>query len=80
MSADDVAVHVAQLRQYTDKPLAVGFGIRDAAGAKAVARFADAVVIGSALVDTLAGATAADVIASRAREFLAPIRTALDTP
>lgn len=80
MSADDVAVHVAQLRRYTDKPVAVGFGIRDAAGAKAVARFADAVVIGSALVDALDGATTAEAIASRAREFLAPIRTALDMP
>lgn len=80
MSADDVAVHVARLRHYTDKPVAVGFGIRDAAGAKAVARFADAVVIGSALVDALDGATAAEAIASRAREFLAPIRMALDTP
>lgn len=80
LSVDDVAVHVAQLRQYTDKPVAVGFGIRDAAGAGALARFADAVVIGSALVDTLHGATDAAAIASRVQGFLAPIRTALDTP
>ncbi len=37
-------------------PLAVGFGIRDAAGACAVAGVADAVVVGSALVQTIAAA------------------------
>ena len=38
------------IRQYTDLPLGVGFGIRDAESAAAVARVADAVVVGSALV------------------------------
>jgi tryptophan synthase alpha chain len=60
--------------------VAVGFGVRDAASAKAIAGFADAVVIGSALVERLAGATDADGIAARTREFLAPIRAALDAP
>ena len=58
--------------------LAVGFGIRDAASAVAIAGFADAVVIGSALVESLAGATDAADVVGRARSFLQPIRAALD--
>jgi tryptophan synthase alpha chain len=56
----------------------VGFGVRDADSARAIGEFADAVVIGSALVDRLAGATTADDAAGRAKAFLAPIRAALD--
>jgi tryptophan synthase alpha chain len=56
----------------------VGFGIKDADGAKRIGAFADAVVIGSALVSHLAGSADADEACSRAREFLAPIRKALD--
>jgi tryptophan synthase alpha chain len=74
----DVATHVATLRTHTAVPVAVGFGIRDAASARALAGFADAVVIGSALVERLAGAATADDIAQRVRAFLLPIRAALD--
>jgi tryptophan synthase alpha chain len=74
----DVATHVATLRAHTSVPVAVGFGIRDAASARAIAGFADAVVIGSALVERLAGAADADDIGQRVRAFLQPIRAALD--
>jgi len=58
--------------------VAVGFGVRDAASARAIGEFADAVVIGSALVDRLSGAASAEDAVGRARDFLAPIRAALD--
>jgi tryptophan synthase alpha chain len=80
LSTADIAARVAGVRARAKAPVAVGFGVRDAASAKAIAGFADAVVIGSALVERLAGATAPDEIAARAREFLAPIRAALDAP
>ncbi|MEI7037079.1 tryptophan synthase subunit alpha [Fulvimonas yonginensis] len=80
LSTADIAARVAEVRAGAKAPVAVGFGVRDAASAKAIAAFADAVVIGSALVERLEGATAADEIATRAREFLAPIRAALDAP
>ena len=80
LSTADIAARVAEVRAGAKAPVAVGFGVRDAASAKAIAGFADAVVIGSALVERLAGATEADGIAARAREFLAPIRAALDAP
>ena len=80
LSTADIATRVADIRARAKAPVAVGFGVRDAGSAKAIAAFADAVVIGSALVERLAGATQADDITARAREFLVPIRVALDTP
>lgn len=49
-----VAEGLAQVRRATDLPIAVGFGVRTPEQAKAVARHADAVVVGSAIVDALA--------------------------
>lgn len=45
---------VALVRKKTDLPVAVGFGVRTADQARVVARHADAVVVGSAIVDALA--------------------------
>lgn len=78
LSTGDIAARVADIRAHADAPVAVGFGVRDAASAKAIAGFADAVVIGSALVERLAGAVSAEDVTARARDFLAPIRAALD--
>lgn len=78
LSAAGIAARVAALRAAATVPVAVGFGIKDAASATAVAAFADAVVIGSALVGTLAGASDAADACRRAGSFLAPIRAALD--
>ncbi|HTI96658.1 MAG TPA: tryptophan synthase subunit alpha [Rudaea sp.] len=79
LSLDAVRERVAAIKACTRTPVAVGFGVRDAASAAAIARFADAVVIGSALVEGLAGANSAEAACAAAREFLAPIRAALDT-
>ena len=78
LSAQDIAQRVGTIRQRAKVPVAVGFGIKDAASAKAVAAFSDAVVIGSALVATLAGAATAAETCQRAAAFLTPIRMALD--
>ncbi|KAA0068881.1 tryptophan synthase subunit alpha [Rhodanobacter sp. T12-5] len=78
LSTGDIAARVADVRARAKAPVAVGFGIRDAASAKSIAGFADAVVIGSALVERLAGAMDADDMTARARAFLTPIRAALD--
>ena len=58
-------------------PVGVGFGIRDGATARAVADVADAVVIGSALVQLLEGAER-DEAPRVAGRFIASIRAALD--
>jgi len=78
LSTSDIAARVADIRAKSKAPVAVGFGVRDAQSAKAIAGFADAVVIGSALVERLAGAEGVEDIAARAKDFLAPIRAALD--
>jgi tryptophan synthase alpha chain len=78
LDAAEVEQRVRALRERAGVPIAVGFGIKDANGAKRIGAFADAVVIGSALVSHLAGSASAAEASSRAKEFLAPIRRALD--
>jgi tryptophan synthase alpha chain len=50
LDTDEVARSVALIREKTSLPIAVGFGIKNAASASAVAASADAVVVGSALI------------------------------
>lgn len=50
----DVEQHLAAIRSRTTLPICVGFGIKDAASAAAVGAVADGVVVGSALIDTMA--------------------------
>jgi tryptophan synthase alpha chain len=78
LSTQDIAARVADIRKRAKAPVAVGFGVKDAQSAKAIGEFADAVVIGSALVERLEGATTAQDIVTRVGEFLRPIRMALD--
>lgn len=53
LDATEVARNVAVIRSKTTLPVAVGFGIKDADSARAVATVADAVVVGSALIDAM---------------------------
>lgn len=78
LSTADIAARVADVRAHAKAPVAVGFGVRDAASAQAIAGFADAVVIGSALVERLEGAATSEDIAGRVAAFLRPVREALD--
>ncbi len=50
---EDAAKLVSRLRRYTDLPVAVGFGISTSAQFEAVGKFADAAVVGSAIVETV---------------------------
>ena len=50
----DVATAIARLKRHTDLPVAVGFGIKTPDQAAAIARIADAAVVGSAIVDNIA--------------------------
>lgn len=72
-----VAEMVPRIKAHVKLPVGVGFGIRDAATARAVATVADAVVIGTALVQLLEGC-ARDNVAAAAGRFVAEIRQALD--
>ena len=52
-NTDRVAAAVARIKRHCKLPVAVGFGVKNAAQAKALAQHADGVVVGSALVDAL---------------------------
>lgn len=71
----DVAARAAVVRAHSPVPVLIGFGIKDAASARALAAHGDGVIVGSALVQALA--ESADPVAT-ARTFLAPIRAGLD--
>ena len=77
LATGSVGDRLDTIRARTGIPVCVGFGIKDAASASALAAHADGIVIGSALVERLAAAggngSGAEVSA-----LLGPIRTALD--
>ncbi len=82
IDTEAVRARLTQIRSHTALPIAVGFGIKDAQSARALAGSADGVVVGSALVDTVATALAngddeAGAIA-KAGALLAEIRTGVD--
>ncbi|MGA7972820.1 MAG: tryptophan synthase subunit alpha [Pseudolabrys sp.] len=57
---------VARIKRHTDLPVAVGFGVKNAASARAIAEGADGVVVGSALIDALAKSLDKDGMATAA--------------
>ena len=73
----EVAEKIPRIRKQTSLPVGVGFGIRDAATAKAVAAFADAVVIGSAIIQQMEAAAQGEQVLQAGR-FMREIREALD--
>jgi len=77
LDTDAVAAMMPRIRAHVRVPVGVGFGIRDAATAAAVAKVADAVVIGSRLVQILE-VERRENVAAAGRAFMAEIRAALD--
>jgi len=68
-----------EIRRHTSLPVGVGFGIRDAETAAAIGRFADAVVVGSALVNRIAALeNTPERIVSEAPQVIADMRAAMD--
>ncbi|MEA1833959.1 tryptophan synthase subunit alpha [Methylobacterium durans] len=76
---------VARIRRHTDLPVVVGFGVKSGAHAAAIARGADGVVVGSALVDTLfrsldaegrAQGDSVEAVSSLVRELADGVRSA----
>lgn len=73
----EVAARLAEIRRHVSLPVGVGFGIRDAASAQAIAAHADAVVIGSRIIEEIERGPAEEAPA-RAAAWLATIRAAID--
>lgn len=73
----EVSRRLPQIRAHVKLPIGVGFGIRDAETAKAIASVSDAVVIGSRLVQEIEQSVPADV-EKRVTQWLGDIRRAMD--
>jgi tryptophan synthase alpha chain len=74
----EVIAKLAEIRRRVELPIGVGFGIRDAASARAIAAHADAVVIGSRIIQEIESGPADDA-PKRAAAWLATIRSAVDS-
>ncbi|MFT2112286.1 tryptophan synthase subunit alpha [Marinomonas sp. 2405UD68-3] len=81
LDVESVKEHVDSLKEITDLPIGVGFGIRDAQTAKKVAQCSDGVIVGSVLVNSIADNQHAsnDQICEELSKVLLPMRQAMDT-
>lgn len=77
LDLDAVARKIPEIKKHVRVPVGVGFGIRDAATAKAIASVSDAVVIGSRIIQEIDN-TPLDKVVPAVQEFMAGIRKALD--
>lgn len=77
LDTNAVEAMLPRIRQHIHTPVGVGFGIRDAATAKTIAKVADAVVIGSKIIQLLEDQPR-EQVAGIAQKFLSEIRSAMD--
>ncbi len=71
LMAADIARHVRVVKQLTDKPVCIGFGVSTPQQARAMARVADGVIVGSAFVREIAKNAGAKDLPARVRAFAA---------
>jgi tryptophan synthase alpha chain len=77
MDVEEVKARVAEIRSKTSLPIGVGFGVKDAATAKKVAAFSDAVVVGSRMVTAIEESNEDNLIANISA-LMRELRTAID--
>ncbi len=77
LDLDAVARKIPEIKKYVQVPVGVGFGIRDAATAAAIASVSDAIVIGSRIIQELENTPHENAVAA-VRSFMSSIRAALD--
>ncbi len=78
LDTDDVAEHLKSIGEHLSLPICVGFGIRDAESAAAIAKIADGVVIGSALIARMEQFNQDDTaLLAEVEHFMSDIRSAL---
>jgi tryptophan synthase alpha chain len=77
IDVSEISKRIPTIRAATRLPIGVGFGIRDAESAKRIAQTADAVVIGSRIIQEIENGAPEQAVA-RVKSFLRPIREALD--
>jgi tryptophan synthase alpha chain len=77
LNVDAVAARLPQIRQQTGLPVGVGFGIRDAATASRIAGIADAVVVGSRIIEEIEKSTV-EAACANVKALVADIRRGVD--
>ena len=77
LDLDAIAQKIPQLRKHIQLPIGVGFGIRDAATALAVAKLCDGVVVGSRIVQEIENSTEQNVVANVGK-LVKELRQAVD--
>ena len=78
MNVEQVKARVAEIRAKTNLPIGVGFGVKDAATAKKVAAFADAIVVGSRMVVEIEQSNEANLI-ENVSALMQELRLAIDS-
>jgi tryptophan synthase alpha chain len=78
LDTNAVEAMLPRIRAHINVPVGVGFGIRDATTAKTIAKVADAVVIGTKIIQLIAHQPR-DMVAATAQNFLREIRVAIDS-
>ena len=78
--AADARELVARIRAVSELPVALGFGISTPAQVHEAARWADAAVVGSALVDVIAAAGSSPAVAARAGDFVRALKAGTEVP
>jgi tryptophan synthase alpha chain len=80
LDTDDVEQKLAMIKQHTQLPVGVGFGVKDAKTAKTLASIADGVVVGSALIAKIeANLDNPEQARSEIIELLTSMRQAMDS-
>jgi tryptophan synthase alpha chain len=77
LDVEEVKARVAEIRKQTNLPIGVGFGVKDAATAKSIAAFADAVVVGSRTVLTIEQSSEEELV-NNISTLMQALRTAID--
>jgi len=77
LDVEEVKARVAEIRKQTHLPIGVGFGVKDAATAKSIAAFADAVVVGSRTVLTIEQSSEEELV-NNISTLMQALRTAID--
>ena len=78
LDIEEVKARVTEIRSKTSLPIGVGFGVKDSATAKNVAVFADAIVVGSRMVQLIESSTEDNLIGNIS-QLIAELRVAIDS-
>jgi tryptophan synthase alpha chain len=77
LDIEEVKSRVAEIRHKTNLPIGVGFGVKDSITAKNVAAFADAVVVGSRMVQAIENSNDENLV-ENVSQLMMELRTAID--